>query len=60
MKRTDIIVPITVAQYSELSQTEKTLVDAARAASTSVFSVWESSEYCATVIGTIISVRFIL
>ncbi len=30
MKRTDIIVPLTVAQYSELSQTEKTLVDADR------------------------------
>ena len=38
MKRTDIIVPITVAQYSELSQTEKTLVDAARAASTSAYA----------------------
>ena len=38
MKRTDIIVPITVAQYSELSQTEKTLVDAARAAPTSAYA----------------------
>lgn len=38
MRQTEIIVPLTIVQYSELSEADRKLVDAARAATASSYS----------------------